>query len=69
MPARDGSGPMGMGSRTGRGLGNCSLGSVGGNKTTTSNYPLWLGTGSRVLGTIFGFFRRRGQGNRQNRSR
>ncbi len=26
MPRRDGTGPMGMGARTGRGMGNCSSG-------------------------------------------
>jgi hypothetical protein len=37
MPGRDGTGPMGQGSRTGRGMGNC--------RTNINNTPLGCGMG------------------------
>jgi len=44
MPRRNGTGPTGQGSMTGRGLGNCS-----GNKNTENRYKNGLGLG-RGLG-------------------
>lgn len=54
MPGRDGTGPMGQGAMTGRGLGNCV-------KTIV---PLAAGA---VAGLCFGFGRRR-RGNNENRN-
>lgn len=44
MPRRDGTGPMGMGSRTGRGFGNCINGNINNNQNTknSSNNELLL---------------------------
>lgn len=69
MPARDGTGPLGQGARTGRGMGNCD--SAGVNKgqvsTTTpvSNRPYhW---GGRVWDFTFGRLFGRRRANRINR--
>lgn len=69
MPGRDGTGPMGQGSRTGRGMGNC--GSAGINKgqistaTSISGRPYhW---GARVWDFTFGRLFRRRRANRMNR--
>lgn len=51
MPGRNGTGPMGQGNMTGRGLGNC----------ITFGIPALIGT---VAGLGFGFGRRRGFGRR-----
>lgn len=37
MPGRDGTGPMGLGSRTGRGMGNCPGGNSAGNDNNVQN--------------------------------
>ena len=67
MPARDGTGPTGQGSRTGRGMGNCNStkASTSQSSIPQSNAPNnW---GGRVWDATFGriFGRRRGQ--RSNR--
>lgn len=36
MPARDGTGPLGQGSRTGRGMGNCGSTGVDTSRTTST---------------------------------
>ena len=51
MPGRDGTGPMGQGEMTGRGLGNC----------IKAVAPLATGM---IAGLCFGFGRRRGNFNR-----
>jgi hypothetical protein len=60
MPARDGTGPLGQGSRTGHGMGKCNSTEANLNQTTISiNKPFhW---GGRVWDTTFGrlFGRRR----------
>jgi hypothetical protein len=60
MPARDGTGPLGQGPRTGRGMGNCNTprGSVNQSPVIGFNQPIhW---GGRVWDNTFGrFFRRR----------
>jgi len=65
MPARDGTGPMGKGSGTGRGMGNCTPGKmsrtdgafIGGNNTP-------IGLGGRMWKNTFGKLFRRRRGNR-----
>jgi hypothetical protein len=69
MPARDGTGPLGQGSRTGRGMGNCRTTSLntGRTSTTTSiiNGPFhW---GGRVWDFTFGRLFGRQRANRINR--
>jgi len=64
MPARDGTGPLGQGSRTGRGMGNCD------SSRASVNQPLFFGTnrplhwGGRVWDNTFGRIFRRGRANR-----
>lgn len=64
MPGKDGTGPMGQGSRSGRGMGNCSpsAGATNQSVATSPNRPLGLGRG--LWGSTFGrlFGRRRGRG-------
>jgi hypothetical protein len=68
MPARDGTGPLGQGSRTGRGLGNCASTRVSTNQLsiTGSNKPFnW---GGRLWDAAVGRLFRRRRANRQNRN-
>lgn len=61
MPGRDGTGPMGQGSRTGRGLGNCAPGQTGLNQAQVpiTNRPYRsFGLWDSTVGRLFG--RRRG---------
>jgi hypothetical protein len=62
MPARDGTGPMGKGSRTGRGLGNCISPADKNKPMMDASVDRSLGLGRRVWDTTFGrlFGRRRG---------
>ena len=63
MPARDGSGPMGQGSRTGRGMGNCNSTKTPPTQTTKNNESQPLGLGGRIWdATIGGFLGRRRRG-------
>lgn len=67
MPARDGTGPLGRGTRTGHGMGNCQPGRV----TTPNQLPATRTTpashwGGRVWDTTFGRLFGRGR-NRINR--
>jgi hypothetical protein len=67
MPARDGTGPLGQGSRTGRGMGKCNSTEANVNKTTisTNNKPFhW---GGRVWDATVGRLFRRRRANRTNR--
>ncbi len=52
MPARDGTGPMGSGSQTGRGMGNCGTTSaiIGKVPTTTSIFRRSFSLGRRAWG-------------------
>jgi hypothetical protein len=61
MPARDGTGPLGQGSRTGRGMGNCNSTRVSTNQSSISGNSQPFGWGGRVWDTTFGrlFGRRR----------
>ena len=69
MPLRDGSGPLGQGSLTGRGLGNCAP-SESGNLKSSSLNTLSLFAGAAGLLGMMGrhFFGRRGA-NRLYRNR
>lgn len=69
MPARDGTGPLGQGSRTGRGMGNCRpTGDNTGRFSTTNpltNQPFhW---GGRLWNSTFGRLFGRRRANRINR--
>jgi hypothetical protein len=67
MPARDGTGPLGQGSRTGRGMGNCNSTMVNANQPSSSgmNQPFhWGGRAwDATVGRLFG----RRRANRVNR--
>lgn len=63
MPARDGSGPLGRGSRTGRGLGNCVSGKTDAPLTMSPATTRPLGWGRRLWNTAFGRLFRRGRAN------
>ena len=66
MPARNGTGPLGQGSRTGRGMGNCKP------TATTTNQPANIGAnqsfgwGGRMWSATFGRLFRRNRANRRN---
>jgi hypothetical protein len=64
MPGRDGTGPMGQGSRTGRGMGNCSPTAGATNRSFASSPTRPLGLGRGWWGSTFGrlFGPRRGRG-------
>lgn len=60
MPARDGKGPLGQGSRTGKGLGNCQSKPKTSSQSNTMQNAQSLHLGARVWETTFGrFFRHR----------
>jgi hypothetical protein len=67
MPARDGTGPSGQGSRTGRGLGNCTSVKVNVPQILKAGTNQPFGWGGRLwdatIGRIFG----RRRANRANR--
>gem|GEM_PF-887165 len=69
MPARDGTGPMGQGSQTGRGLGNCGPTGADTSKipTTTPTPGSALRFGGRAWDSKFGRLFGRRRGNRMNR--
>lgn len=68
MPARDGTGPLGRGSRTGQGMGNC--GSVSGDANRPANTGLYqtFCWGNRIWDTTVGHLFGRRRGNRFNRN-
>lgn len=70
MPARDGTGPMGQGSRTGRGIGNCGT-AIGKTGQTSTTAPVFSGPfhwGGRVWDFTFGRLFGCRRANRINRS-
>jgi hypothetical protein len=67
MPARDGTGPSGQGSRTGRGMGNCKSTSVIVNQTSFTGTIRPLGWGGRVWDATVGHLFGRRRANRVNR--
>lgn len=54
MPARDGTGPLGQGPRTGRGMGNCNSTRVSTNQSSISgnsqSFRVWDTTFGRLFG-------------------
>ncbi len=54
MPARDGNGPLGQGSRTGRGMGNCTSTKVNVTQTLNSARNQPLSWGERIWDATFG---------------
>lgn len=65
MPARDGTGPRGLGTRTGRGLGNCAPGTFKSIISSGKNSNL-LGLGMQLLGAFLGSRRKPEGSTRQN---
>ncbi len=54
MPARDGTGPLGKGSRTGRGMGNCQPGPVDSTRASSAKDPQSTRWNGNVWGNMFG---------------
>ena len=67
MPTRDGSGPLGQGSRTGRGMGNCISTRASVNQTLISGTNKRFNWGGLVWNAIVGYLFSRRRGNRLNR--
>lgn len=67
MPARDGTGPLGQGSRTGRRLGNCQSKIVDQSQASKKQSTQPICWGGRVWERTFGRFCRRRSGNQTNR--
>ncbi|NPV76468.1 MAG: DUF5320 domain-containing protein [Anaerolineae bacterium] len=68
MPARDGTGPLGQGARTGRRMGNCDAVGQGANPSLTPERWRPSGWGSRLWGATVGRFWNRRRGRRVNRN-
>ena len=66
MPARDGSGPLGKGSGTGRGAGKCAPGDRVPKEATSPIRGKPMGWGGRVWNTTFGRLFKRRRANRIN---
>lgn len=66
MPARDGTGPLGQGPRSGRGMGNCRPNQRFTPPNTSSNINYPFGWFRRMWGNIFRGNAVRGRGNRIN---
>ncbi len=67
MPAKDGTGPLGQGSRTGRGMGNCNSTTASMNQSSILGNNQPFGWGGRVWDSTFGRLFGRGRANRGNR--
>lgn len=67
MPAKDRTGPLGQGSRTGRGMGNCNSTRMNVKQATSSgvNQPFYWG--GRIWDETFGRLFGRRRANRVNR--
>ena len=68
MPAKDGTGPLGQGSRTGRGMGNCNSTRVSANQPSSSGMDQSFHWGGRVWNATVGRLFRRKHANRINRN-
>jgi hypothetical protein len=66
MPARDGTGPLGQGSRTGRGLGKCKPKQLSASQISSPDVIYTSGWFGRMWGNTFGRAFRRGRRNRMN---
>ncbi len=67
MPGRDGTGPLGQGSRTGRGMGNCRPANTNSMQTPGIKTNQSFNWGGRVWDNTFGRLFGRGRGNRFSR--
>ena len=67
MPARDGTGPSGQGSRTGRGMGNCTSTKVNVTQISIPGMNQPFGRGGRVWDATFGRLFGRSRAYRTNR--
>jgi hypothetical protein len=67
MPARDGTGPLSQGSRTGRGTGNCKSTTVSTNQSSNSGMNQSIHWEGRVWDATIGCLFRRKRTNRNNR--
>ena len=67
MPSKDGTGPMGQGSRTGRGMGNCNTSPKKPKSDQDFGVPAPLGSGRGLFGNTFRRLFRIRRGNRLNR--
>ena len=66
MPARDGTGPMGKGSKTGRGMGNCAPAKDPRSQNPEIGIKQPYGLGRSCWDTTFGRFFRRHRGHGRN---
>lgn len=57
MPARDGTGPLGQGARTGRGMGNCKSAPANNDPAATSTIERPFHWGGRVWNKTCGWLR------------
>lgn len=67
MPARNGTGPLGQGSRTGRGMGRCNSTKVSVDQPLSSGMNKPFGWGGRVWDATIGRLFGRRRANRVNR--
>jgi hypothetical protein len=63
MPGRNGTGPAGQGSRTGRGMGNCTPAQTTPTNSSIPQAPKSIGWFGRIWNSAFG----RGAGRRRGR--
>ncbi len=64
MPARNGTGPLGQGPRTGRGMGNCKPTATT-NQTANTGFNQPFGWGGRMWSSTFGRLFRRNRASRR----
>ncbi len=67
MPGRDGRGPLGQGSRTGRGLGNCTTPGAAEEQSQFPNSPKPATWGGRLWDATVGQIAHRRRSRRNNR--
>ena len=67
MPGRDGTGPMGRGSRTGRGMGYCKPTGIAQNNDPNQSNRQSFNWGGRLIDTALGLITGRRRGRRANR--
>ena len=67
MPAKDGTGPLGQGSRTGRGMGNCNTTKARTSQSSTPGNNQPFGWGGRLWNITFGHLFGRRHSYRTNR--
>lgn len=67
MPGRNGTGPLGQGSRTGRGMGNCKPANTAVKRDAVGGIDRPFRLGGRFWDSTFGRFLGRGRLNRSGR--